>query len=499
MEERLVNITSGPIRGLREGGVSKFLGVPYAAAPVGPNRFELPKPHAPWTEVRDATQPGPNAPQVVRDLGPLDPVPLVGAGWVKGDDFLSVNVWTPDEKAVGLPVMVFVHGGAFVVGSKDSPCTDGTRLAQAGVVSININYRLGIEGFLPIPGVTPNLGLHDQLECFRWVKANAAAFGGDPDNVTVFGESAGAMTVANLVASPLAEGLFRRAIVESGHCGMVRKPSVAARTVRAVAKLLKVRPTADGFRSTSLEASLEAMEASQQPTFKLDLRDDTGLEPAFGLSKYLPVYGDAVLPEPPLQLLRKGVGSKVDLLIGTNLEEMNIYFEPLEVPKKVNGLLAWVLLGRSIRRAWRILKTYGMGRTVGGKRKSGGQAMTDAMTDLVFRSPARFMALAHQGRTHMYEFDYRSEACGGRMGACHALELPFVFKTLDTCKGPRGIAGDNPPQALADRVQKVWVDFARDGTFPAPEYTADTRQIYHLNVGRAVTDPPRAADAFLPR
>ena len=121
------------------------------------------------------------------------------------------------------------------------------------------------------------------------------------------------------------------------------------------------------------------------------------------------------------------------------------------------------------------------------------------MTDLVFRSPARFMALAHQGRTHMYEFDYRSEACGGRMGACHALELPFVFKTLDTCKGPRGIAGDNPPQALADRVQKVWVDFARDGTFPAPEYTADTRQIYHLNVGRAVTDPPRAADAFLPR
>ncbi len=497
MEERIVTITAGPIRGLRADGVSKFLGVPYAAAPVGARRFALPEPHAPWTEVRDATQPGPNAPQVVRDLGPLDPVPLVGAGWVKGDDFLSVNVWTPDEKASGLPVMVFVHGGAFCVGSKDSAISDGTELARAGVVSININYRLGVEGFLPIPGAPANLGLHDHLEAFRWIKANAAAFGGDPDNVTIFGESAGAMTIANLVASPAAQGLFRRAIVESGHCAMVRKPNVAAKVVRKIAAMLGVKPTLEGFRSTTMEACVDAMEKSQQPTFKVDLRDENGFEPTFGLSKYTPVTGDAILPEDPIALLRKGVGKDIDLLIGANSEEMNLYFVPIDAAGKINGLIAWMLLRKSVRKAWKILKAYGMGRKVGGRRVSGGQAMTDAMTDLVFRSGTRTMALAHQGRTFVYEFDYRSEACDGRMGACHALEVPFVFKTLKAAGGPRGIAGDNPPQALADRCMKIWVDFARDGSFPADDYKTAARPVYHLNVGRAVSDPPRAADAFL--
>lgn len=500
MEERIVTITAGAIRGLREDGVSKFLGVPYAASPTGARRFALPEPHAPWTEVRDATQSGPNAPQAVRDLGgALDPVPLVGAGWVKGDDFLSVNVWTPDEKAKGLPVMVFVHGGAFVVGSKDAPINDGTEFARAGVVLVAINYRLGIEGFLPIPGAPANLGLHDQLEAFRWVKANAAAFGGDPDNVTVFGESAGAMTIANLVASPASQGLFRRAIVESGHCAMVRKPKVAAKVVRKIAAILGVKPTLEGFRSATLDACVDAMEKSQQPTLKIDLRDENGLEPTFGLSKFAPVTGDSLLPEDPIALLKKGAGKDVDLLIGTNLEEMSLYFGPLDIDKKVNGLVAWMLLRNSVRNAWDILKAYGMGKRVGGKRITGGRALIDALTDLVFRSPARTMALAHQGRTHMYEFDYRSEAMDGKLGACHALDVPFVFKTLKAAGGPRGIAGDNPPQALAERCMKVWVDFARDGTFPAEDYKTASRPIFHLNIGRAVSDPPRAADAFLTR
>lgn len=494
MEDRIVTTTAGPVRGFRDGPVSKFLGVPYAAAPVGSLRFMPPVPPRSWTGVRDATRPGPNAPQVVRDLGSLNPVPLVGAGWSKGDDYLSVNVWTPDEKAQRLPVMVFAHGGAFQVGSKDAPVSDGAKLAARGVVVIAINYRLGIEGFLPIPGVTPNLGLHDHLEALRWVRDNAATFGGDPANVTLFGESAGAMTVANLVASPLTKGLVRRVIVQSGHCGMVREPSVAKRMVDKVARFLKITPTLEGFRSVPVEKTIDVLEASQQPTFKIDLRDATGLEPTYGLSKYTPVHGDAVLPQPPLDLLRQGVGSDIDLLIGTNAEEMNVYFVPVDLPTKLNGVLAWLLLRKSIRNAWTILKTYGMG-----KGKKGGQALTDALTDLVFRSPARAMALAHQGRTHMYEFDYLSEAFGGRMGACHALELPFVFDTLETCAGPRGIAGDNPPRDLVERVQTVWVDFARDGTFPAPAYTAETRQIYRLGKGEVVTDPPLPAAAFLPR
>jgi len=229
MGESIVTITSGKVRGVGEDGVTWFRGIPYAAPPVGDLRFALPADHAPWSDVRDATVSGPSAPQVLKPFPALDVAPLVGAAWVQGDDYLTASIWTPDPEAKALPVMVFIHGGAFVLGCNDTGITDGSAFARSGVVLIAINYRLGIDGFVPIPGAPTNLGLRDQIAALKWVQRNAAAFGGDPDNVTVFGESAGAMSVANLVASPLARGLFRRAIIQSGHGSMVRPISVASR------------------------------------------------------------------------------------------------------------------------------------------------------------------------------------------------------------------------------------------------------------------------------
>jgi para-nitrobenzyl esterase len=482
----IANTSSGRVRGRVIDGVARYLGIPYAAPPVGDLRFLPPEPHASWDEPRDATAFGPTAPYQLRDFPTLDLTPLVGSGWVQGDEYLNLNIWTPEgSHPAGLPVMVFIHGGAWVGGASSAPTQDGTSFARKGVVCVTINYRLGIEGFLPIPGVPTNLGMRDMIAALKWVRDNIAGFGGDPANVTVFGESAGAMSIADLVVSPPARGLFRRAIVQSGHGSMVRSVRTMRKVVHRLAKLLGVSADAAGFRSASVQAGLDAQDVVQAPTAGLDMRGENGRDPAYGLSKFLPVHGDDVIPVPPLQALEKGAGAEVDLLIGTNAEEMNLYFVPTGVKAKLGRLLAWFLLSRTEPGALGILQRYGLGR----RGVSGGATLTRALNDLVFRWPARAYAQAHQGRTHFYEMDWRSPALGGELGACHAVEVPFVFNTLDAATGPIGLLGQTPPpQALADSIQKVWIEFARDGSAPWPEYDARTRQVYQLAKGRAETD-----------
>ncbi|RZJ77718.1 MAG: carboxylesterase/lipase family protein, partial [Brevundimonas sp.] len=158
MDHPVVVTSSGPVQGVRDAVCARFLGIPYAAAPVGDRRFALPQPHAPWSEPLDATRHGPTAPYQLADFDALDLAPLVGEGWIKGDDYLNLNVWTPDQTAAGLPVLVFIHGGSWTGGSGAAPVHDGTAFARDGVVCVTINYRLGIDGFLPIPGVPTNLG-----------------------------------------------------------------------------------------------------------------------------------------------------------------------------------------------------------------------------------------------------------------------------------------------------------------------------------------------------
>ncbi|KQM97223.1 carboxylesterase [Sphingobium sp. Leaf26] len=491
--DMIVPTGAGQVRGAVHDGVARFLAIPYAAPPVGDRRFALPQPVQGWSGVRDALVPGANAPQRVRAMPGVDIGALVGNGWSEGDDYLTLNIWMPARDATGLPVMVFIHGGGFVVGSKDAAVQDGSAFARDDVVLVAINYRLGVEGFLPIPGIPTNLGLRDQIFALRWVRDNIAAFGGDPDNVTVFGESAGAMSVANLITSPLAKGLFRRAIVESGHGAMTRDIGVAQRMVKALAKRLRITPDVDGFRSVAPGAMLDAIEKVSQPTARIDLRDDEGREPVFGISRFIPVYGDDILPHKPLAALKVGVGVEIDLLIGTDAEEMNLYFIPTGVREKIGRLLATWFVHKHQPGARKLLKAYGMGA----RGVKPGHAFTDAMHDLVFRWPARRFAEEHRGRTHMYEFEWRSPLFG-RLGAAHAMELPFVFDTLASVTGPEGICGDAPPQALADRVHRIWVDFATDGRLPWAPFTRDERLVYQLAAGEAVHEPPMPAAPYMP-
>ncbi|KQT31326.1 carboxylesterase [Sphingomonas sp. Leaf412] len=489
--ETLVTLPDGIVSGIADAGVVRFDDIPYAAPPVGANRFAAPAPVAPWDGMRRAAVPGANAPQRVRAVPGIDVLALVGDGWKDGDDHLTLNVWAPED-ATGRPVMVFVHGGGFVVGSKDAPVQDGRTFARDGIVCVAINYRLGIDGFLPIPGVPTNLGLRDMIAALAWVQRHIAAFGGDPGNVTVFGESAGAMAIADLIASPLAAGLFRRAIVQSGHGAMTRDVGVAQRLVAKLARLLGIAPTRDGYASIAPGAALDAVEKVSLPTTRLDLRDADGREPVFGISRFIPVHGDDVLPVPPLDALKAGAGADVELLIGTNAQEMNLYLVPSGVRDKVGRFLSWFVLRRSQPRAWAVLKAYGMGRV------RPGVALTDAMTDLVFRWPARRFAEEHRGRTHVYEFDWGSTAFDGQLGAAHAVEIPFVFDTLACATGPEGLLGETAPQEVADRMHATWVRFATDGTLDWPEFTRAARWVRRLGSDTLVEEAPMPAAAFLP-
>ncbi|GAO77211.1 MULTISPECIES: carboxylesterase/lipase family protein [unclassified Sphingopyxis] len=484
-----IQVDGGSIRGRIRGSIAIFLGVPYAAPP---KRFELPQPPQAWDGVRDMNDPGPAAPHRIRPFPMVDPTPLVGHGSDGSDgDYLRLNVWAPTD-AKTAPVMVFIHGGGFVGGCKDAPVHDGTAFAESGAVCVAINYRMGIDGFLPVPGVPTNLGLRDMLFALAWVQRNIAAFGGDPAKVTVFGESAGAMAIADLVTSPLAKGLFQRAIIQSGHGAMVREIGVAQRLVRKLAKVLRIVPDASGFLPVSDKDAMDAIDKVAKP-WAVDLRDGDGREPVYGISRFIPVYGDDVLPEKPIDALRKGAGSDVEIVIGSNADEMNLYFVPTGVRKKIGGLFARWLLGRSHPEAKAVLKAYGYKQP--GVRP--GEALTDAMNDLVFRWPARQYAAAHQGQTWMYEFDWRSPACDGELGACHGIEMPFVFKTLPSVTGPQGLAGMDPPQALADRVHDLWAGFARTGAMPWPEF-GGYRMVYQVTRGEALHEPVMPAAAFVP-
>ena len=488
----IVRLSHGQVRGRPHAGVRHFVSIPYAAPPVGERRFAPPSPPPAWDGVRDAIASGATAPQRIRAVPGLDVAALVGTGWTPGDDYLTLDVWRPDDDRDGLPVMVFVHGGGFVIGSKDAPVQDGATFARDGLVCVSINYRLGIDGFLPIPGVPTNLGLRDILAALGWVQDEIAAFGGDPANVTVFGESAGAMAIADLVASPLASGLFARAIIQSGHAAMTRSIPVARRLVDKLAKLLKIAPTRDGFANVPTEGLLDAVEKVSLPTTRIDLRESDGREPVFGISRFVPVHGDDVLPRQPLDALEAGAGAEVQVLIGTNAEEMNLYLVPSGVRDKIGRLLAWFVLRRSQPRAWASLKAYGAGK------RPAGRALTDAMTDLVFRWPARRFAEEHRGRTHVYEFEWRSPAFSGELGAAHAVELPFVFDTLACATGPQGLLGEAPPRELAARMHRLWIDFARDGTLPWAPFDRETRQVYRVVADEAAYEAPMPAAAFLP-
>ena len=495
MQPIRISLPDGTVEGLSADGVRRFYSLPYAAPMTPERRFRAPQPVERWSGVRDATTPGPCAPQnPSAPMVEVDIEALMGGPSADGPDYLTLNVYAPEQDGESRPVMVFIHGGSFVAGSKDAPVYDGSAFARDGVLCVTINYRLGIEGFLPLEGVPSNLGLRDMIAALFWVKANIALFGGDPGNVTLFGESGGAWCTAMLMTSPLARGLFHRAICQSGHVYNSRDPALVQRLLKRIAKRLRVKPDRAGFLSVSIDKMLAAQAWAMLPSLWFDMRDKQRRDPSFGITRYLPIHGDDVLPEPTLDALTKGAGREIDLLIGTNTEEANLFFVPGGVRDKLNRLVARFFIGRAIPRAGAALRAYGLGE----KGQKPGHVMTRAMTDLMFRAMTRRTAELHRGRSYVYEFDWRSPAFGGALGAAHAVELPFVFDTLACASGERGLLGAAPPQALANQMHALWIRFATDGTAPWSLFDPVDRQVYSLTQQAAAHEPEMPAAEFLP-
>ncbi|MDR0417179.1 MAG: carboxylesterase family protein, partial [Propionibacteriaceae bacterium] len=437
----------GRVRGRRESGVARFLGIPYAAAPVGPLRFAAPAPPPRWEGVRDATAPGPWAPQLPEPKESVLPRTVVS-----GDDYLNLNVWTRDVDGRA-PVMVFIHGGSLVIGSGALPVSDGTAFARDGVVLVTINYRLGADGFLWTGEGVPNRGLLDQIAALEWVRENIAAFGGDAANVTIFGESAGAMSVMALATMPRAAGLFRRVIAESGAGEHVTDEATALLAAKRLARRLGVAPTLAGVAAVPMPDLLAAVGAltvdvTSRP-FAHRWKDAARL-----LLPFAPFADGDVVPGLPRDLILAGAAHDVDLMIGTTTDEARLFFVPTGAIDRLPRVFPWLFATRYGGRATRVRASYRRRRGL----CSSGDLAAAVLTDGFFRVPALRLAAAHP-RAFVYEFAWRSPEFGGRLGACHGVELPFVFDTLGK-SGLEGITGDAPPQALATEVHAAWVAFA---------------------------------------
>lgn len=453
---------SGPVQGVMAGPVVAFKGIPYAAAPVGALRWRPPQPVAPWTEVRQASAFGHDCMQATGATPPANPV---------SEDCLYLNVWRPAASTKGAPVMVWIHGGGYIVGGSSSAETDGTQFARQGVVLVSLNYRLGRFGFFGHPALSAaaastnealgNYGYLDQIAALRWVRQNIAAFGGDPDNVTIFGESAGGESIHSLVTSPAAAGLFHKAINESGN----------GRVNQAFGRYLKPRPNAPlpsaeeqgvtfarqfGIGGTDADAlaALRALTA-EQVTDNLDFGD---LSAAHGLATFAGgaiIDGTVVLEEPQV-LYQSGRFNRVPMLLGTNDADLG-FAKPAATKDE-----AYALFGPGNLAAARAAFDPLGAETVAAVRNQIAAVIT-------MHEPARFVArsLAAQNvPAYLYRYAYVPDSLKTRLpGATHALEIPFVFDSVDAVYG--NAATDRDCQ-VARTVNAYWVAFAKTGR-PSPE------------------------------
>jgi carboxylesterase type B len=481
----------GAVRGGVAHGVYVFKGVPYAAPPFGANHLRPPQPVARWSDVRDALAFGPTPPKP-----PIPPqiTAILPELTIPGEDCLNLNIWSADLGSARQPVMVWIPGGMFEFGTAATAWYDGSRFARDGVVCVTINYRTGAEGFLYLGKGNANRGLLDQVTALAWVRENIAAFGGDPDNVTIFGESAGAMSVGALLAMPCAQGLFHRAIAQSGAAQHVMSVASAERVSAIFAEKLGVEPAHEAFaaissdRLTAAQAELKAEMVSHPDP------ERWGVEVVTALLPWQPVVDGDTLPTPPLDRISAGVGASSDLLVGSNTDEHRLFLAISGALDQVSEEVlaaAIAAYGLPVEGALAAYRAAHPGA-------SPGDLFAAIQTDWYWRIPAIRLAdahAAHSPATWMYEFAWRSPQFGGLLGACHSLEIAFVFDTLGG--QTEALLGSTPPQQLADTMHAAWVAFATNSDPGWPRYDCQRRATMRFDTAPAVEDDPLALERTL--
>jgi para-nitrobenzyl esterase len=469
----VVSVAQGSVRGVwrnTDGGPynrsAAFLGLPFAEPPVGPRRFGAPVPAGPWDGVRDATAYGPTAQR--RAFGEVTAIPEPS---IPGDAILNVNVFTPvpgDPDAM-LPVFVWIHGGGYKAGSPASPWYDGRAFNRDGVVTVTISYRLGFDGFGWIPDAPHNRGLLDQIEALRWVQDNIAAFGGDPGQVTIGGQSAGGGSVWALLVSPLAHGLFGAAISHSGALD-VQTSAAAEANGRALADLAEVPWTRAGLAALSEDQVLDLQDrvgVAPPPADLAALVDDIVNGRAIDLA-FQPYVDGAVLDRTVPEALTAGVGADIPLITGATTHEFTA-IGPAFAPLLATGDLAEVLRASPLGPLTdTIMSRYG--DLPAGPASVLGQLMTEFTFQVPMITWADLrVASGADGRTWLYDFRLRHSETGL---AAHCAELPFAWDLLDAPQVAQSCDPD-PPQELADLMHRGWVRFVQDHRAPWPAWGPD--------------------------
>jgi para-nitrobenzyl esterase len=503
-----IDTASGKLAGEEVAGIRVFRGVPFARPPIGPLRFAAPEASPPWPGVRDATSAGPAALQI-------------GAAWMTrmrldvggrvAEDCLYLNVYTPGLDGARRPVLVFLHGGAFLMGAGSTALYDSRRLArQADLVVVTTNYRLGSLGWAHL-GLVPgsslpdavNLGLRDQVAALEWVRANIAAFGGDPENVTLCGQSAGAMSAAALSAAPRARPLFRRLILQSAAGRSALSRDDAANVARIFLAELGLRPeTAHQARTLPASRILKAQAATWRRTYS-----------PVHLMSFMPAVDGAWLPELPADGIARGAIADKELLVGTNRDEWKLF-------SLVDGGLAPMRESTLFERIARLsdprelalpeprdaARAYRDAVAADGGATDSASVWSAFQSARVFHHPASALAEAQVragGRAYAYLFAWKPPAVGGMLGACHALELPFVFgwTQLPLVRSLTGLSTGSRKLSLS--MQRAWGAFAQSGDpshaeLPGwPGYEPILRSTMLLSRSARVIDAPLEAERRL--
>ncbi len=462
----LAQTLSGPVEGLVENDLHIFKGIPYAAPPLGERRWLPPAPHAPWEETRSAQRFGSAAPQT--PLAALEFLAAFDVGSNIAEDCLTLNVWTPGLDDAQRPVLVWIHGGAFVIGAGSQALYDGSHLAAKGdAVVVTINYRMGALGFLHLNEITGgripssgNEGLLDQAAALAWVRDNIARFGGDPGNVTIFGESAGGMSVGCHLALPGSRGLFHKAIPQSGACHTANPRALALRVAEVFLDRLGIDATdVDALRALPPERFLETQG---------QMTDVADIDPEIGGMPFQPCVDGTVLPTTPIEAVRGGSAAGIPVLAGSTLDEWKLLApsDPALLTLDAAGLQERLVAAVGDSAAARIGETYTKAVTQRGIEATPPEVFIATETDRVFRMPALQLAEAQREQNtpaYNYLFTWKSPAMGGMLGACHALELGFVFGTLDSANNRAFSGSGTECDALANTIQDAWLAFARSG------------------------------------
>lgn len=471
-----VMTTAGLVRGstatTRGAEVESYLGIPFAAPVAGEGRFLPPRPPELWTGVREATGYGPAVPQ---NQDAIAVSSSSGSALVTDEaQCLNLNVWTPRADDRGRPVLVWIHGGGYVLGSNSGAQYDGAELAGAlDVVVVSVNYRLGALGFLKLDHLlgeryadSANLAVLDWIAALRWVRENIAAFGGDPGLVTVFGESAGGAAVGTLMGTPGAEGLFARAIMQSGTSERVRD---AEASIAVTAELLEAAGLGEAGAERLLALPVEELLAAQAVV-------SAAHTDALGLSyPFVPMIGGSVLPQHPLAAVASGVNAAADLVAGTMLNEGTLFTVLIQHPS-IRGRshgerlaeLAAQDFGDAAPEAVREYRAR-LEASIGAEA-SDGRVLDSYISDRLYRQPTNRLLEARAGgpgRSFAYLFTWPSPVMDGALGAIHGLDISFVFRHLDQREG-YSFVGDEPPEELSEWVSSAWAGFARTGAPAAP-------------------------------